>query len=258
MHVVLQSIAGGSYLVIGLLCLVFGANRGHHIKRINSHVIFFFIYLMALWYIMNVSAELSLKSWLRDDGAHDIGLLRFISGTTIITTFTILVTYRMKEDSLDLFLHFAVSMFLNLFLFMSVIAFDSSSRMSWLAASIIFSVILIVHLIRESMCEEVVNPRFVRAIMIFITTYIGIYIASTVWGPLHEGLIGSSAQEIIMITMDLLVSLLCSIPIVHYGWALVHRGEVHLIPGTIAREFNQVRHSSTETHKLGEHLHTFT
>lgn len=257
MHIVFQSIAAGCYLFIGILCLLFGANRGHHLKRVNSHVIFFFIYLMAFWYIMNIQANFVLEDWERDDGIQDVYLLRFIAGATIITTFTVLVAYRMKEDSLDLFLHFTICLFTNFFLLMSVIAFEQKTRTVWLIASIVFSIILIIHMIRESMSENVTNPRFVRSIMLFVFFYISIYIASTIWGPLHERLISAIAQETIMVFADVIVSLCCSIPIVHYGWALVHRGETHLIPGQISSTFEQVQHLPTKTTQLRDDLHTF-
>lgn len=229
----LYCLAIGVFSVIGLICIVTGANRGNHIKRANSHTISWFVCFMTFWYILSITIPFGLVID-RDDGEIFIPFLRFVAGFSIITSFTILMTYAIKKNSLNLLLHFIVCISIFVFLFLGVYSFDASTRRIWTFASIAFSILLFIHTIRESRREHITNIRFISTIIVVCILYSIILYTALIYGPLNEKLIEYYVQETIITITDLIVSSFCSILVAHYSWAITIKTPKLLSPGDIS------------------------
>jgi uncharacterized membrane protein YeiB len=256
MHELLQLGAAIIYCIIGFICMLLGATRGNRIKRINGEVIFFFIYFMALWYFMASWTSFKITDWERDDGIFDISLLRFTSGFTITVTFMSLIGYKIKQDALDAISYLFLCVFINVSLLISVLLYESDARMDWVYVAIIFTVILVIHSVRDTLHEKLDHARFVRTIILIVSAYIMSFIFTTLWSPLHQDLISFKTQEIVMVISDLLVSVLCAFSIIHYGWGLSPHNTPLVTPGYVTDIFKMNRLKMSDN-AIRDLLHTF-
>ena len=215
--------------------LPLGANRGNKIKRLNATVIHFFVGFMTLWYCLAVWGDLVIKQLERDDGFFDIPLLHYISSTTIMVTFTALVSYKIKQNTLNVISYTVVCFFVNTAMLLSVTLTHESDRNMWLVVGIVFTLFLLINTAKDSNEENVGNHRFVKMVIILVTTYITTYLVATLMGPLHQDLVSFTAQEIVLTVADLLVSVLCGISVIHYGWAVSHKVVSSSSPGFLWR-----------------------
>ncbi|MFY7868348.1 MAG: hypothetical protein ACOVQN_02520 [Exiguobacterium sp.] len=231
----LNAIIVGFFGAAIFFCAVFGSSRGHRIRRVNAHVVFFFLCHIVALYALSISVDFTLSAWLRDDGPIDINVGRFLKSFFVIITFALLATYRMKEDALDLGLHAAICITTSAMLYMSVQSFKQNDRTSWLATSIVFFVLFILHILKESMHPEIRNPTLIRVLAFFVVFYIVFYLFATIVSPFHQNLISFEVYEILMALADIITTLFCSIPIVHYSWALTMPLRPYIRPGDITK-----------------------
>ena len=236
----LHSIAAATYVAIGIICTIVGSNRGDHAKRANSHIIFYFICFMILWYVAANVIPFGLAVD-RNDGLHFIPLLRFFCGFTIIFVFTTLTVYVIKEDSLNLVLHFIISAASVSLLFFGAFSYDLGARRLWTVAAVVFIVILFSHVIKESNRERMASPRFISSIILFSMIYTIVFFVTTVCGPLHENVMSFYAQELIMSITDLIISGTYSIFIVHYSWAIGPQSRKIISPGDLTKVYEQFK-----------------
>lgn len=257
MHELLQIFVVVIFIVLGILCLGLGATRGNRIKKINGKVIFFFIYFMALWYFLTVWTNFKILNWERDDGVFDISILRFASCITVMITFLPLIGYEIKQDALDVISYLFLCIFINISLFTSVLSYDENTRTVWVCVTFVFTVILIIHLFKDTFHNKLTHARFIRTIIIIVSVYVLTFIFTMLWSPLHQNLIGFKTQEIIMIIADLLVSIFCAFPIVHYGWGISSKStSASITPGYITNIFN-VNGSTMDDEDISDLLHIF-
>ena len=226
--------AAVTYSVLAVAAFVFGADRGIRVKKLNANVIHFFIWIMTLWYYLAIWNDFEYPGVTRDDGVFDIPLLHFISSTTIMLVFTVLISYRIKQDTLNILFYAFVCVFINLCLFLSVVLFKESSRTGWTAAAIVFTAFLIIHTIKDSNQENIGSQKFIKAVVVLVSLYVIAYLCLTRIGPLHQDLITFTTQETLLVCADLAISLLCAIPITHYGWAISHEIQRETRPGVLS------------------------
>ena len=235
MLALLNAIIVGFFGVAIFFCAVFGSSRGHRIRRVNAHVVFFYLCHIVALYALSINVDFSLSAWLRDEGPIDIDVGRFLKSFLVIITFALLATYRMKEDALDLGLHATICITTSAMLYMSVQSFEQQDRTAWLITSIVFFVLFILHILKESMHPEIRNPTLIRVLAFFVVFYIAFYLFATIISPYHQHLISFEVYEILMALADIITSLFCSIPIVHYSWALTMPIRPLIQPGDITR-----------------------
>lgn len=216
----LNSFVVGFFGLVVAVCLIFGSTRGHRIRRVNSHVVFFFLCHIVTLYLMEIWASFTLTAWPRDTGPIDISVGRFIKSFLVIITFTILATYRMKEDALDLGLHTTICITTSLMLYMSVQSYAEHTRRAWLVAAVVFFTLLILHILREGMHPDIRNPMLVRFLSFFMMSYIIFYLFVSIACPYHQNIMTLRTYEILLTISDIVTVMACSIPIVHYSWAL--------------------------------------
>lgn len=257
MHEILQIIVAVIYCILGILCLGLGATRGNRIKRVNGEVVFFFIYFMALWYFLATWTNFKITNWERDDGIFDISILRFAASFTIMITFLSLTGYKIKQDALDVISYTFLCVFVNISLIISVLLYDGDARNNWIYVTFAFMGILIIHSIRDTFHEKIPHARFIRSIVFLVSGYGLIFIFTTLWSPLHQNLIDFKTQEIIMIIFDVIISILCAFPIVHYGWGISESLSPRISPGFISNIFQINRDRMLSDDTIRDSLHTF-
>lgn len=228
---VLESLAVGFIGLAIFVCAVFGSSRGQRVRRVNAHVVFFYLWFMVLLYFISIWVSFEWQARPRDIGPIDVQVGRFIKSFLVITTFTLLATYRMKEDALDLGLHAVVCVTSSAMLFMSAQAYHQTERNAWLAASISTFALLMIHVLKEGTHPHVRHPALIRFLASFVVVYIIVYLFATIASPYHQNLISFRAQEIIMTVADIITSVFCSIPIVHFSWALTTPVRTTISPG---------------------------
>jgi hypothetical protein len=249
----LQIFAAVCFSVLAFGAFVLGADRGNKIKRVNATVVHFFVMFMTLWYYLGVWGNFVVVQMDRDDGSFDIPLLHYITATTIMITFTALISYKIKQTSLNVVWYTFFCLFVNLSMILSVILYTKSDRDVWTVVSIVFTVVLIVNTIKNSEEEDVGNHKFVKTVVVLVVSYIVVYLCVTLMGPLHQDMIPYDAQNSILTVADLLVSMLCALPIIHYGWAIDHKAVVSCRPGFISfRATKVLRKKLTGFHNLPE------
>lgn len=257
MHELLQIIVVVIFCILGVFCLGLGATRGNRIKKINGKVIFFFIYFMALWYFLTVLTNFKILNWERDDGIFDISILRFVACLTVMITFLPLIGYEIKQDALDVISYLFLCIFVNVSLVISILSYENNTRYVWIYVTFVFTGILIVHLLKDTIYNNLTHARFIRSIIAIVSTYVLLFIFTMLWSPLHQNLIEFKTQEIIMIIADVLVSIFCAFPIVHYGWGISVKSEAPLIlPGYISELFNLNSNEYTDD-QIRNSFHTF-
>lgn len=228
---VLNSIVVGFFGVAIIVCAIFGSSRGQRVRRVNAHVVFFYLWHIVLLYLISIWVTFELHAWPRDTGPIDVQVGRFLKSFLVITTFTLLATYRMKEDALDLGLHAVICITSSLMLYMSAQSFHERERSAWLAASIASFALLMMHVLKEGTHPHVRHPALIRFLASFIVMYIFVYLFATIASPYHQNLISFRAQEIVMTLADIITSIFCSIPIVHFSWALTTPVQTTISPG---------------------------
>ncbi len=249
----LHSIIVGFIGLALFVCAVFGSSRGHRVRRVYSHVIFFFLLLVVTLYLLHIWVDFDLTDHPRDIGPIDIHVGRFIISFLVIITFSVLVAYRMKEDALDLILHVGLNIASSAMLYMSAQSFKQQDRTAWLVASVVFYVIFILYILREGMHPYIRNPALIRFLAFFVVSYITVYLFANIASPYHQDLMSFRAHEIIMSCTDIVTIICCSIPIVHYSWALTTPVHPAITPGTVAIIARQL---GTEL-KLAQYFHTY-
>lgn len=232
---VLNSIIVGFFGIAIFVCAVFGSSRGQRIRRVNAHVVFFYLWHIILLYLMSIWVDFQLSNWPRDIGPIDVHVGRFIKSFLVITTFTLLATYRMKEDALDLGLHAVICTTTSLMLYMSAQSFEQRSRTAWLCAAVVSFILLILHILKEGMHPHVRHPALIRFLAFFVVFYISFYLFATIVSPYHQNLITFRLYEILMALADIITSVCCSIPIVHFSWALTTPVRPTVSPGDATR-----------------------
>lgn len=242
---VLNSIVVGFFGIAIFICAVFGSSRGQRVRRVNAHVVFFFLWHIVLLYLMSIWVQFEVKAWPRDTGPIDIQVGRLIKSFVVILAFALLATYRMKEDALDLGLHAIICITTTLMLYMSAQSFHQTERSAWLSAAIVTIVLFVLHILKEGMHPHVRNPALIRFLAGFVAFYIFVYLFATIASPYHQNLFTFRTYEIIMTTMDIFISASCSIPIVHYSWALTTPSRPTIAPGDATRICARVGHDQT-------------
>lgn len=250
---VLNSIVVGFFGLAIFVCAVFGSSRGHRIRRVNSHVIFFFLLHIIALYLLSIWVDFELTAWPRDIGPTEIHVGRFLKSFAVIITFTLLATYRMKEDALDLGLHAVICITTSAMLYMSAQSFRQQDRTAWLVTAIVFFSIFIMHILKEGMHPHIRNPTLIRFLAFFIVSYILVYLFATITSPYHQNLIGFRTYEILMTCVDIVTTIFCSIPIVHYSWALTAPIQPAISPGEVDRIASQL-HSEEA---VGRYFHQY-
>lgn len=229
----LNSFVVGFFGLVIFVCLIFGSTRGHRIRRVNSHVVFFFLCHIVALYLIQIWASFELSAWSRDTGPIDISIGRFLKSFLVIITFTLLATYRMKEDALDLGLHTTICITTSAMLYMSVQSFSETARHAWLGAAVTFFALLILHILREGMHPDIRNPMLVRFLSFFMMSYIIFYLFASIACPYHQDIMSLRTYEILMTIADIITVMACSVPIVHYSWALTPHQQPILQAGDI-------------------------
>lgn len=253
LHIIITSF----FCVLGVLCTVFGSSGNNNIKKINKEAIRLFIYFMALWYFLESQTSFQILNWERDDGLIDIKLIRFLSSFTVTLSFILLVVYKITENGLNVIAYFILSVFINISIILSVVLFEKKARIIWIVIAFIFSFITIINLVKLTFNTAIVHVNFARSIILFISTYIAFFLFTTLWSPFHQNLITLQTYEIIMSVVDVLFSIFCALPIIHYGWAVFHqRHEVRVSPGYIKSLFNYCI-DEEQRQKLRDELHQF-
>lgn len=230
---VLNSIVVGFFGLAIFVCAVFGSSRGHRVRRVNSHVVFFYLMHIVALYLLSIWVDFDLTAWPRDIGPVDVQVGRFLKSFAVILTFTVLATYRMKEDSLDLSLHTWISVTTSAMLYMSVQSYRQQDRTAWLVTAIVFFSVFILHILKEGMHPYIRNPALIRFLAFFIVAYIIVYLFATITSPYHQNLIDFRTYEILMTCVDIVITIFCSIPIVHYSWALTPPVQSTISPGDL-------------------------
>lgn len=230
---VLNSIVVGFFGVAIFVCAIFGSSRGQRVRRVNAHVVFFFLWHIVLLYLISIWVDIEQKNWARDTGPVDLLVGRFLKSFIVILTFVLLATYRMKEDALDLGLHAIVCITTSGMLYMSARAFAESERSAWLGASIATFVLLILHILKEGMHPHVRHPALIRYLAFFVVAYIIFYLFATIASPYHQHLISYRVYEIIMAVADITIVVFGSPPIVHFSWALTTPSRPTIFPGDV-------------------------
>lgn len=257
MHELLQIIVVVVFCILAVLCLGLGATRGNRIKKINGKVISFFIYFMALWYFLAVMTNFKILNWERDDGIFDISVLRFVTCFTVMITFLPLIGYEIKQDVLDVISYLFLCIFVNVSLIVSILSYESNTRSVWICVTFTFTAILVAHLFKDTIYNNLTHARFIRSIIIVVSIYVLLFIFTMLWSPLHQNLIEFKTQEIIMIVADVLVSIFCAFPIVHYGWGISVKSEAPLIsPGYISHLF-EINATEYTEEQIRDSFHTF-
>ena len=254
METVVHIIADSCFLLLYFLCFVFGARNGQRIKRINNQMVDFFILFMGLWYLLSVWTSFTLTQWPRDIGPIDIPLLRFLTGFTLILTLTVLVTYKINQDVLDVFLNVILSVATTGFLLLRVVLYRTEARRAFLYVAIIFFVIFYVHLIREVVRTQRKSPRFVRTILIALGVYFFFYVSSIIWSPLHQNLVDFNVIEVLMTFLDLVIAFFSSLLLVQYSWALVLHPQSTFKAGYLS---HQVQSGAMTPTALRDFYHTY-
>lgn len=219
----LKVLATVCFGVIAVGSFIFGPVRGNHTKKVNATVIHFFVSFMTLWYALSAWGSFGVADFVRDDGTFDIPLLHYVSSVTIMMTFTALVSYKLKQNSLGVVWYSLFCLFAGVSMLLGVFLYESGDRKTWTVISVVATVMLVVNTVKNSSEEEIGSHAFVRAVIVLVMLYIGVYTCFTLMGPLHQNVISFSTQDIVLTVADLLVSLLCGLPIVHFGWALNHK-----------------------------------
>lgn len=232
---VLNSIVVGFFGVAIFVCAIFGSSRGQRVRRVNAHVVFFFLWHIVLLYLVSIWVDFTQSAWPRDTGPIDIHVGRFIKSFFVIVTFTLLATYRMKEDALDLGLHAFISVTTSLMLYMSAQSYHRSERTAWLTAAIVTFALLVLHILKEGMHPHVRYPALIRFLAFFVVSYIIFYLFATITSPYHQNLISFRVYEILMTLADIITTIFCSIPIVHFSWALTTPVRPTIFPGYVGQ-----------------------
>lgn len=250
---VLNSIIVGFFGLAIVVCAIFGSSRGHRVRRVYSNVIFFFLMHIVALYLLSIWVDFDLTAWPRDIGPVDVHVGRFLKSFAVIITFTLLVTYRMKEDALDLGLHAGIAITTSAMLYMSAQSFRQQDRTAWLVTAIVFFSVFILHILKEGMHPYIRNPALIRFLAFFIVFYIIVYLFATITSPYHQNLIDFRTYEILMTCVDIVITIFCSIPIVHYSWALTPPVQLTISPG----DLNAIAHQLGSEELLWRHFHQY-
>ena len=207
------------FCVVGALSLVLGANRGNHIRRINTHVAFFYVWYMALWYFVKAWAPLTVEVH-RDDGTVHVDLARLLASATVMVLLVVLSTYTLKQEALDMLLHFLVCVSVHFFVYLALSQHSSTHRSVWAGVAIVTSALLFVHVSHEIAQIQYHHTRFSAAIVGWTAVYMAVYLASTLWSPFFEDLISVEVYHVINNIADILITLFCLPNVVHYSWGI--------------------------------------
>lgn len=237
--------------VIGFLSIVFGANRGNHIRRVNTHVAFFFLFFMALWYFVK-----SFYPWVIHVDAHKVDMARIFASGTVITTFLVLSSYTLKKDALDMLLHFVWSLFIQYFIYLSLTSNGMDRRWMWMIVSFVFSAILFMHVTYEIDQAHYHHVKFSGALIVWVSIYTFVYLCSTIWSPYFQGLIGFGAYNVINDVADILVILFCLPNVVHYSWGIIPVPQARHAPGEFSNLYKS-RISEQQKLELIKCYHSF-
>jgi hypothetical protein len=248
----LRVAAAVSLLFSGFLCLVFGSSRGNQVRRVSSHVIFFYTVFMIIWYLLVLTFTIEEWEWTRDDTTINIPTIRFLTGFTVITVFTSLVVYATKQNALNILLHVVVCFALVAFVFQSCTVYEAASRRGWIATAWVLAILLLFHIFREQ--RRHLDSRFLMMIGTIVAIYVIAFLVTTMWSPMHQNLITMISYDAIMTGFDIFISLICAPLFVQYSWAVNKRPIPPIKPGYFTPG------SGVSTQQLGQRIdnyHTF-
>ena len=217
--VALEIVTMSIFCVVGLLSLVLGANRGNHIRRINTHVAFFYVWFMALWYFAKAFAPLTVEVH-RDDGDVHIDLARLLATATVMVLLIVLSTYTLKQEALDMLLHFLVCVSVHVFVYLALSQHSSEHRKIWIGVAVATMLLLFIHVTHEIAQIHYHHTRFSAAIVVWTAIYMAVYVASTLWSPYFEDLVSVEVYHVINNVADILITLFCLPNVVHYSWGI--------------------------------------
>lgn len=223
--VVLASVSSGLYIVTFAVCVILGPAKGHPTRKANAHYIFLYLLYMA-----GLSLASTLTFWEYND---HIDMLRMIKSFVLVGAFTIILTHVINGVSLYMIIHVQNLLVSTFFLFMSLNAPTSNKRITWLVLYAVASCLRLFYLLKEAMYVLRCNPKFTKYLAGYIIVYDVIYFVATVISPYFQSLISEGTYALLMDIVDAVVSILCTFPIVHYGWSVVPHTTTTIQPNEI-------------------------
>lgn len=226
---ILSSIISGLYFVTFIVCMIFGPAKGQTKRKTNAHYVFLYLLIMA-----GLSLADSLTPWQYN--IH-IDMFRIVKSFFLIYSLSVVLTNIINGVSLYMHLHIQNIILTTIFLFLSLDASNRSNRIVWLVIYAVASVIRLFYLLRESLHMFKFNPTFTKYLAMYIILYDIVYFVATIISPYFQGLISTETYKFVMDITDAVVTILCTFPIVHYGWSTVRHERALIKEGQISRAY---------------------
>ncbi len=223
--VILSSIISGLYFVTFVVCMIFGPAKGQAKRKANAHYVFLYLLVMAA-----LSLADSLTSWRYND---HIDMFRITKSFVLIYSLSVVLTNIINGVSLYMLLHVQNIIVSTVFLFLSLNAATTSMSYVWLVVYSITSLVRLFYLLRESLRMFKFNPTFTKHLAMYIIIYDIVYFITTVISPYFQHLISTETYRFTMDITDAVVTILCTFPIVHYGWSTVRHRRTIIKEGQI-------------------------
>lgn len=229
-NVILSSVVSALYIVTFAVCVIFGPAKGHPIRKTNAHYIFFYLLYMAALCLAS-----SLTTW--EYNGH-IDMLRLLKSFVLVGTLTVILTNIINGVSLCMLIHVQNLVLTTFFLFMSLNGSSTNQRITWLVIYAVFSCIRLFYLLKEALFILPCNPRFTKYLAGYIILYDCVYFVATIVSPYFQELVSESTYLFFMDIVDVVVSVLCTFPIVHYGWSVIPHATTNIRPSQISMLVN--------------------
>lgn len=224
-NVILSSIVSGLYVVTFIVCMIFGPAKGQPKRKANAHYVFLYLLSMAALSLID-----SLTSWQYN--GH-VDMFRILKSFVLIHSLSTIMTNVINGVSLYMLIHFQNLVLTTLFLFKSLDAMTTHTRVAWLVVYSVASAVRLFYLLRESLHIFKFNPGFTKHLAMYIIVYDIVYFVSTIISPYFQELINVETYRFIMDISDVVITILCTFPIVHYGWSTVQHERMNVSEGQI-------------------------
>lgn len=236
--VILSSVISGLYFVTFVVCMIFGPAKGQPKRKVNAHYVFLYLLIMAA-----LSLADSLTSWKYD---HHIDMFRIAKSFTLIYSLTVVLTNIINGVSMYMLIHVQNIVITTVFLFLSLNASTSSKSIVFLVVYSVATLVRLFYLLRESLHNFKFNPSFTKHLAMYIIFYDIVYFIATIISPYFQHLIGLETYKFLMDIVDASVTILCTFPIVHYGWSTVKHRRAIVTEGQITESYRLKRLSKED------------
>lgn len=205
------------FCIISTLCWIFGSHRGSPVRKINFHTVTLTLWFVTTWYGAGSVGALCGMDSAANPGIMDFSPVRLLSFVFLLSSCSVLITFKLNESTIDVIIHLIVSIATQIFFWIAITI--DQNRIYWATTSLWFAFLLIWHIYSESKAEHCDNPRFALAFLWSLIIYILCYYVAIFCGPWFADIISLLAQEIILLFIDIVFGARMLYTMEHYGWS---------------------------------------